>query len=107
VLALPHAHLLPEVVAPGSDLGAIRPEFAARFGISPHCRIHAGTTDGNAAFIASGVTEPGIGVTMLGTTLVLNNSPPSASRLRNTACIATATAICGWWAARRTPGRGY
>jgi sugar (pentulose or hexulose) kinase len=71
VLALPHSHLLPDVVAPGTDLGAIRPEFAARFGISPRCRIHAGTTDGNAAFIASGVAEPGIGVTSLGTTLVL------------------------------------
>ncbi|MFZ3016879.1 MAG: FGGY-family carbohydrate kinase [Gallionella sp.] len=71
VLALPHSHLLPDVVAPGTDLGTIRPDLAARFGISPHCRIHAGTTDSTAAFIASGVTEPGIGVTSLGTTLVL------------------------------------
>lgn len=69
--ALPHAHLLPEVVAPGTDLGPIRPDLAAHFGISPHCRIHAGTTDSTAAFIASGVTESGIGVTSLGTTLVL------------------------------------
>lgn len=71
VLALPHSQLLPEVVAPGTDLGAIRPDMAARFGISPHCPIHAGTTDSTAAFIASGVNEPGIGVTSLGTTLVL------------------------------------
>lgn len=71
VLALPHAHLLPDVVAPGSDLGTIRRDIAERFGISPHCRIHAGTTDSTAAFIASGVTGPGIGVTSLGTTLVL------------------------------------
>jgi sugar (pentulose or hexulose) kinase len=71
VSALPHAHLLPDVVAPGTDLGTIRPDLAARFGISPHCRIHAGTTDSTAAFIASGVTEPGVGVTSLGTTLVL------------------------------------
>lgn len=71
VLALPHSHLLPDVVAPGTDLGAVRADLAARFGISPHCRIRAGTTDGTAAFIASGVTEPGIGVTSLGTTLVL------------------------------------
>jgi len=71
VSALPHSHLLPDVVAPGTDLGQIRHNIAARFGISPHCRIHAGTTDSTAAFIASGVTEPGIGVTSLGTTLVL------------------------------------
>ena len=71
VLALPHTHLLPDVVAPGTGLGTIRPDLADRFGISPHCRIHAGTTDSTAAFIASGVTEPGVGVTSLGTTLVL------------------------------------
>jgi len=71
VSALPHAHLLPEVVSPGADIGAIRADIAARFGISPHCRIHAGTTDSTAAFIASGVAEPGVGVTSLGTTLVL------------------------------------
>lgn len=71
VTALPHAYLLPEVVAPSDDLGTIRPDLAARFGLSPHCRIHAGTTDSTAAFIASGVSEPGVGVTSLGTTLVL------------------------------------
>ncbi|HEX5337269.1 MAG TPA: FGGY-family carbohydrate kinase [Gallionella sp.] len=71
VLALPHAHLLPDVVAPGADIGPIRADLAARFGIAPSCRIHAGTTDSTAAFIASGVNQPGIGVTSLGTTLVL------------------------------------
>jgi sugar (pentulose or hexulose) kinase len=71
VLALPHAQLLQHVVAPGSDLGTISPDLAARFGINTACRIHAGTTDGNAAFIASGVNEIGIGVTSLGSTLVL------------------------------------
>jgi sugar (pentulose or hexulose) kinase len=71
VTALPHAHLLPEVLAPGAVIGAIRPDIAAHFGIAPQCLIHAGTTDSTAAFIAAGVTEPGIGVTSLGTTLVL------------------------------------
>lgn len=71
VSALPHAHLLPDVVAPGAILGPLRPELARRFGIAPACLIHAGTTDSTAAFIASDVTEPGIGVTSLGTTLVL------------------------------------
>jgi sugar (pentulose or hexulose) kinase len=33
--------------------------------------VHAGTTDSTAAFIAAGVDETGVGVTTLGTTLVL------------------------------------
>ena len=71
VAALPHSHLLPNVLAPGAIIGDIQPDIAAHFGIHPRCAIHAGTTDSIAAFIASGVTEQGIGVTSLGTTLVL------------------------------------
>ncbi len=71
VMQLPHAHLLPQVLAPGAVIGHIRPDIAAHFGINPQCAIHAGTTDSTAAFIASGVDESGVGVTTLGTTLVL------------------------------------
>lgn len=71
VTALPQSHLLPEVLAPGTVIGSIRSDIAAHFGIAPQCRIHAGTTDSTAAFIATGVNEPGVGVTSLGTTLVL------------------------------------
>lgn len=71
VTALPQSHLLPEVLAPGAVIGSIRPDIAAHFGVNPQCSIHAGTTDSTAAFIATGVSEPGIGVTSLGTTLVL------------------------------------
>jgi len=71
VMALPHAHLLPQVLAPGAVIGHIRPDIAAHFGIHPQCAIHAGTTDSTAAFIAAGVKETGTGVTSLGTTLVL------------------------------------
>jgi len=71
VTALPHSHLLPSVLAPGECIGNIHPEIAAHFGIHPQCAIHAGTTDSNAAFIASGTNEIGAGVTSLGSTLVL------------------------------------
>jgi sugar (pentulose or hexulose) kinase len=71
LLKLPHTHLLPQVLAPGAVIGRIRPDIAARFGINPQCAIHTGTTDSTAAFIASGVDEMGVGVTTLGTTLVL------------------------------------
>ncbi|BBI99318.1 sugar kinase [Ferrigenium kumadai] len=71
VMTLPHIHLLPEVLAPGAVIGSIRPDIAAHFGVAPQCLIHAGTTDSTAAFIAAGVNGTGIGVTSLGTTLVL------------------------------------
>ena len=42
-----------------------------KFGLSKTLSIIAGTTDGCAAFLASGASEPGDGVTSLGTTLTL------------------------------------
>jgi sugar (pentulose or hexulose) kinase len=71
VMALPHAHLLPQVLAPGAMIGHIQPDIAAHFGIDPQCVIHAGTTDSSAAFIAADIHELGVGVTSLGSTLVL------------------------------------
>lgn len=71
VMGLPHSHLLPHVLAPGSRIAAINPALSQHFNINPACTIHAGTTDSIAAFIASGMHEPGDAVTSLGTTLVL------------------------------------
>jgi sugar (pentulose or hexulose) kinase len=71
LMALPHVHLLPHVFIPGEIIGRIQPDIATHFGIPHQCAIHAGTTDSTAAFIASQVRETGVGVTSLGTTLVL------------------------------------
>jgi len=71
VMALPRSHLLPQVLAPGEAIGQILPDIAAHFGINPKCILHAGTTDSTASFIATGVNETSIGVTSLGTTLVI------------------------------------
>lgn len=68
---LPHAELLPDVVAPGEDIAPVSVAVARRFGIAPDCCVHAGTTDSIAAFIAADVSQPGAAVTSLGTTLVL------------------------------------
>ncbi len=68
---LPHAHLLPHVVAPGAPIAQISPAIAQHFNINPACTVHAGTTDSIAAFIATGVNESGAAVTSLGTTIVL------------------------------------
>jgi sugar (pentulose or hexulose) kinase len=69
-LGVPRA-LLPQVCVPGAEIGAIDPAMARRLGLSPSTRIHAGTTDGVAAFIATRASQPGDAVTSLGTTLVV------------------------------------
>jgi len=63
--------LLPQVRVPGAEIGTIDPEMARRLGLSPSTHIHAGTTDGVAAFIATRASAPGDAVTSLGTTLVV------------------------------------
>ena len=68
---LAHAHLLPQVVAPGIAIARLSPDVAQHFKLNPVCMVHAGTTDSIAAFIASGENEAGTAVTSTGTTLVL------------------------------------
>ncbi len=65
------APLFPRVVAPGTVIGSVTEAIAQRFQINPHCVVCAGTTDSIAAFLASGVEQPGEAVTSLGSTLVL------------------------------------
>ncbi len=65
------AGLFPKVVPAGTATGTILPDVAEKFGLSKTLSIVAGTTDGCAAFLASGASEPGDGVTSLGTTLTL------------------------------------
>ncbi len=71
IKSLPHANFLPQVVAPGASITNISSFVAQHFKINPACRVHAGTTDSIAAFIAAGMHEPGSAVTSLGTTMVL------------------------------------
>lgn len=63
--------LLPEVCAPGTVIGTVRPEIAQPLGLPGGVRMVAGTTDGVAAFLAADGKQPGGGVTSLGSTLVL------------------------------------
>ncbi|MEO1133629.1 MAG: FGGY-family carbohydrate kinase, partial [Cyanobacteria bacterium J06639_1] len=65
------APVLPEVVAPGSDLGCVTPAIARQFRLPTNCIVRAGTTDSIAAFLASGANEVGDGVTSLGSTLAI------------------------------------
>ncbi len=63
--------LLPEVVEPGTPVGTVDPALAVRFGIPADAVVVAGTTDGCAAFLATGADAVGEAVTSLGSTLTL------------------------------------
>ena len=62
---------LPRVVPAGTRVGTITRAMADAFKLPHDTAIVAGTTDGCAAFLASGASEAGDGVTSLGTTLTL------------------------------------
>ncbi len=61
---------LPQVRRAGEPVGVVGPSAMA-LGLSPGCRVHAGTTDGCASFLATGASQIGDGVTALGSTMVL------------------------------------
>lgn len=69
-LGLKH-ELLPEVHPVGAAFGRVSAECRSRFGFSRRAKVVAGTTDSTAAFVAAGASEPGDGVTSLGTTLAV------------------------------------
>lgn len=73
---LPNRLILPRVAAPGTPIGPLQPEVAARYGIPKQCLVCAGTTDSIAAFLASGAAESGEAVTSMGSTLVLKLLSP-------------------------------
>jgi D-ribulokinase len=62
---------LPDVYPVGTRIGVIKPDVARTFGLPVDVAIVSGTTDGCAAFLASGADQPGDGATSLGTTLTL------------------------------------
>ena len=61
---------LPRVVEPGSSIGRLAGDVAGELGLPAGLAVVAGVTDGTAAFLASGATQPGEDNTTLGTTLV-------------------------------------
>jgi sugar (pentulose or hexulose) kinase len=65
------ADALPKVVAPGTTIGKLARQVANATGLTHGIPILAGTTDGNAAFLATGANKIGDAVSSLGSTLVL------------------------------------
>jgi len=71
----PWAAALPEIQPSGSALGPIAAEAASALGLAESCQVVAGSTDANAGVLAAD-PQPGDGVTVLGTTLVLKQWAP-------------------------------
>ena len=63
--------LLPHVVAPGSKTGKVKPDLIKKYNLAENCLVIAGTTDSNAAVLATGANQLGDAVTSLGSTLVI------------------------------------
>jgi D-ribulokinase len=62
---------LPRVVPAGTRVGTLLPALANAWRLPKAVAVVAGTTDGCAAFLASGAADAGDGATSLGTTLTL------------------------------------
>jgi D-ribulokinase len=63
--------LLPKVVAPGSRSGNVTADLIEKYQLDENCIVVAGTTDSNAAVLATGANQIGDAVTSLGSTLVI------------------------------------
>jgi len=70
--------LLPTVLRAGEPIARASGWLAKQVGLPNKVLVVAGTTDGCASFLATGASEPGDGVTVLGSTItikLLSNSP--------------------------------
>jgi sugar (pentulose or hexulose) kinase len=63
--------ILPEVVTPGSTMANVKPALIEKYSLAENCVVIAGTTDSNAAVLATGANQIGDAVTSLGSTLVI------------------------------------
>ena len=61
------SELFPEIRAAGDVIGLLRPHAAEALGLSPRCRVVAGTGDDHAAALGAGALAPGIVVDVTGT----------------------------------------
>ncbi len=76
-LGLDPGEQFPQVVAPGRPIGTLADELARPLQLPADLVVCAGTTDSTASVLAAGVSEPGDGVTVLGSTLVLKILSPA------------------------------
>ncbi|HEX8519316.1 MAG TPA: FGGY family carbohydrate kinase [Pseudonocardia sp.] len=62
---------LPDLVAPGSEVGTLTDDAARELGLPAGTPVVAGLGDGQAAGLGAGATEPGVAYLNLGTAMVL------------------------------------
>jgi xylulokinase len=75
------ASMLPRVVAPGHQVGAVSAQASEETGLTAGVPVLAGATDGLASLIGSGASEAGHANTTLGTTLVWKVLTPTKPRV--------------------------
>ena len=75
------ASMLPRVVAPGHQVGAVCAQASEETGLTAGVPVLAGATDGTASLIGSGASEAGHANTTLGTTLVWKVLTPTKPRV--------------------------
>ncbi len=63
--------LLPIVVAPGTKIGMVKVQLIKKYKLAENCCVISGTTDSNAAVLATGANKVGDAITSLGSTLVI------------------------------------
>ncbi|MEB3361432.1 MAG: FGGY-family carbohydrate kinase [Synechococcaceae cyanobacterium] len=71
----PWQDALASIVGSGTRLGPLGPAAASVLGLPAECQVVAGSTDASAAVLAAD-PQPGDGITVLGTTLVLKQFSP-------------------------------
>lgn len=82
VMAAIHPHLaekLPPIVSADAVIGPLCPSLAGRFGLSPRCRIAAGSGDNQLAALGTGHTGPGrvtVSLGTSGTACTVHETPP-------------------------------
>jgi sugar (pentulose or hexulose) kinase len=79
------ASALPAICPSGTVLGALGSAAAQALGLPARCRVVAGSTDASAAVLAADL-QPGDGITVLGTTLVLKQFSPVPIRGPGISC---------------------
>ena len=75
ITAQPWSEALPEICPSGTRLGPLAAAAVAALGLPSGCPVVAGSTDASAAVLAAD-PQPGDGITVLGTTLVLKQFSP-------------------------------
>ena len=89
--------MLPELMEPGSEIGAISEEIAREFGLSPDARVFAGAGDQQAAALGVGAMEEGMVSIGIGTSSALSMTIDKPLRPGKHKIILNCAALPGKW----------